>query len=105
MDYTDLLPVIAQYVTLRGVALAVLVTQLVKYWIPGPTGEKGSPETVPGALSTRLLPFLPVLVGIFYCVVLEQSTSTIMENAIRGFFTGSLGAYTYRTAKVSIFGA
>ena len=104
MDYTDILPIIQQFVNVKAVMLAVLLTQATKYWVlPSPSGEQKS-EVVPGALSTRLLPFLPVLVGILYCTLIER-TATLLEDTIRGIFTGMMAAFAYRTTKVSIFGA
>jgi hypothetical protein len=102
MDYTDILPIVQQFVNVKAVMLAVLLTQGVKYWLPSPSGEKKT-EVVPGALSTRLLPFLPVLIGILYCTLVER-TATVMEDSIRGIFTGMMAAFAYRTTKVSIFG-
>jgi len=103
MDYTDILPIVQQFVNMKAVMLAVLLTQATKYWIlPSPNGSKTT-EVIPGAISTRLLPFLPVLIGILYCTLVER-TATVMEDAIRGVFTGMVAAFTYRTTKVSIFG-
>ena len=104
MDYTDILPIVQQFVNVKAVMLAVLLTQAVKYWVlPCPAGSEKKSEVVPGALSTRLLPFMPVLVGILYCTLIER-TATVMEDVIRGIFTGMMAAFAYRTTKVSIFG-
>jgi hypothetical protein len=103
MDYTDILPIVQQFVNVKAVMLAVLLTQGTKYWVlPSPCGEKTA-EVVPGTLSTRLLPFMPVLIGILYCTLIER-TATVMEDTIRGIFTGMMAAFAYRTTKVSIFG-
>ena len=103
MDYTDVLPIIQQFVNVKAVMLAVLLTQGTKYWIlPSPYGDKTA-EVVPGALTTRLLPFMPVVIGILYCTLIER-TATVMEDVIRGIFTGMMAAFAYRTTKVSIFG-
>ena len=103
MDYTDILPIIQQFVNVKAVMLAVLLTQATKYWVlPSPYGEKTA-EVIPGHITTRLLPFLPVLIGILYCTLVER-TATVMEDAIRGIFTGMMAAFVYRTTKVSIFG-
>jgi hypothetical protein len=47
---------------------------------------------------------MPVLIGILYCTLIER-TATVMEDVIRGIFTGMMAAFAYRTTKVSIFGA
>jgi hypothetical protein len=104
MDYTDILPIAQQFVNVKAVALAVLITQGTKYWIlPCPAGAEKKSEVVPGSITTRLLPFLPVLIGILFCTLVER-TATVMEDTIRGIFTGMTAAFAYRTTKVSIFG-
>ena len=103
MDIFDILPIVQQYITVKAVPLAIIITQGVKYFLPTPLAADTKMAVVPGTLSTRLLPFLPVTVGVLYCTLVEP-TSTIMENVIRGIFTGAIAAYGYRTAKVSFFG-
>ena len=103
MDYTDIIPVAQQYVNVKAVALSVLMTQLVKYWLPSPCGARTA-EVIAGTWYSRALPFLPIMIGIFFCTLVEPTTDTVMENTIRGIFTGAMGAYGYRTAKVSILG-
>jgi len=104
MDIFDVLPITQQYITLKAIPLAIIVTQAVKYFLPTPPAADTKTAVVPGTLSTRLLPFLPVVVGVLYCTLIEP-TQTIMENVIRGVFTGAMAAYGYRTAKVSFFGS
>jgi len=104
MDYTDILPIVQQFVNVKAVMLAVLLTQGTKYWLcPSPAPGEKSAEVIPGHITTRLLPFMPVLIGILYCTIVER-TATVMEDSIRGIFTGMMAAFAYRTTKVSIFG-
>jgi len=102
MDWTDILPIVQQFINVKAVGLAVILTQLVKYLLPSPGGGR-TMEIIAGKWYTRAMPFLPLLIGILYCTLVER-TATTMENVIRGIFTGSTAAYSYRTAKVSIFG-
>lgn len=102
MGPEDVIPIVQQYVNIKGVALAVVLTQIVKYWMPSPQPFRTT-EVISGSIYSRVLPFLPVLFGILYCTLIE-STATVMEDVIRGVFTGASGAYAYRTAKVTVFG-
>jgi len=102
MDWTDVLPIVQQFINVKAVGLAVILTQFVKYLLPSPSGERTA-ELIAGKWYTRAMPFLPLAIGIVYCTLVER-TATAMEDSIRGIFTGSTAAYAYRTAKVSIFG-
>jgi hypothetical protein len=103
MDWTDVLPIVQQFINVKAVGLAVILTQFAKYLLPSPSGERTA-ELIAGKWYTRAMPFLPLAIGIVYCTLVER-TATVMEDSIRGIFTGSTAAYAYRTAKVSIFGA
>jgi len=103
MDYTDILPIIQQYVNVKAVAMSIILTQMLKYVLPSPD-KTLSAEVTAGHWTTRLLPLFPILVGIFYCTLVEPAQTT-MENVIRGIFTGAMGAWGYRTTKVSVLGA
>jgi hypothetical protein len=103
MDWTDVLPIVQQFINVKAVGLAVILTQFLKYLLPSPSGERTA-EIIAGKWYSRAMPFFPLLIGIVYCTLIER-TATVMEDSIRGIFTGSTAAYAYRTAKVSIFGA
>ena len=102
VDYTDILPIIQQFVNVKAVAMAIVLTQMLKYVLPSPD-ETLSAEVIKGHWTTRLLPLVPILIGIVYCTLVEPAQTT-MENVIRGIFTGAMGAWGYRTTKVSVFG-
>ena len=105
MDPADILPIIQQSINLKAVGLAVVLTMMVKYWIlPSPIPGEKSVEVIPGHITTRLLPFLPVVFGVLFCGLIERDSTYAMEDVIRGIFSGVVAAYTYRTTKVSIFG-
>jgi len=102
MDYTDIVPIIKQFINGKGTILSIVLTQMLKYVLPSPDG-KLSAEVIAGHWTTRLLPMFPILIGIMYCTLVEPEQTT-MENVIRGIFTGAMGAWGYRTTKVSVFG-
>ena len=103
MDYTDILPIIQQFVNVKAVAMSIILTQMLKYLLPSPD-KTLSAELIKGHWTTRLLPLAPIVIGIIYCTLVER-TATVMEDTIRGIFTGAMGAWGYRTTKVSVFGS
>ena len=103
MDYTDILPIIQQFVNVKAVAMSIILTQMIKYLLSSPD-KTLSAEVIKGHWTTRLLPLAPIVIGILYCTLVER-TATVMEDTIRGIFTGAMGAWGYRTTKVSVFGS
>jgi len=103
MDYTDILPIISQFINPKAAALSIVLTQMIKYLLPSPD-KSLSAEVIKGHWTTRLLPLAPIVIGIIYCTLVER-TATVMEDTIRGIFTGAMGAWGYRTTKVSVFGS
>lgn len=102
MDAGDIIPIVQQNINIKCVALSIIMTQILKYALPSPDG-KISAEVIAGQWTTRLLPAVPILISILYCTLVEP-VQTTMENIIRGIFTGAMGAWGYRTTKVSFFG-
>ena len=106
MDY---LAIIQGFVNMKAVVAAVMLTQVVKYYLPTPPegtfapGERTT-DTEPGRWWTRILPFCPILIGMGFCYFLERHTQYTFDDAVKGFMSGALGAYLYRTTKVTIFG-
>jgi hypothetical protein len=103
MDPSDILPIVQQSINLKAVALAVILTKFVKYWLPSP-GLERSTKMIPGHISTRILPFLPILFGVVFCGLIERDSTYVMEDVIRGIFSGAMAAYSYRAVKVSFLG-
>jgi len=100
MEAIDVLAIIQQYLNIKAVGLAVVFTQGAKYFLT-PLWSK---DTVPGKVTTRLLPALPLFVGAAFCVLIEKDAAFVAEDVIRGVNSGAFAAYLYRTSKVSIFG-
>lgn len=98
----ELLPIIQQSINLKGVGLAILLTQIVKYWMPSPQPFRTT-EVVQGTIYGRILPFLPVVFGVLYCAFVEP-VSPWKQDIVRGVFTGMAAAYGYRAGKVAVFG-
>lgn len=104
MDY---LAILQQFVNMKAVLASVLVTQIVKYFLPNPPSvmtEGRTTEVEAGKWWTRLLPFCPILIGMIFCYFLERDTQYTFDDGVKGFMSGALGAYLYRTTKVAIFG-
>ena len=89
---------------MKAVLLAIFLTQAIKYFLPSPSGEQGTAETIRGSLPVRLLPFFPLLVGFVVTYLLEIDTRYTQDDAVRGVMSGMSAAYGYRTTRVSIFG-
>lgn len=91
---------------MKAVALAVCVTQILKYYLPSPPMVDGrTTELEAGKWWTRLMPFCPILTGMIFCYFLERDTQYTFDDGVKGFMSGALAGYLYRTTKVTIFGA
>ena len=106
MDY---LAIIQQFVNMKAVVASVIITQIIKYYLPSPASLMLKPgehtaEVEPGKWWTRLLPFAPILIGMGFCYFLERDTQYTFDDSVKGFMSGALGSYLYRTTKVSLFG-
>jgi len=105
----DYLLIIQQFVNMKAVVAAVVLTQIIKYYLPAPTlmmlkeGERTT-QVEAGKWWTRLLPFAPTLIGMVFCYFLERDTQYTFDDAVKGFMSGALASYLYRTTKVSILG-
>jgi hypothetical protein len=99
----DILATINGFVNPAAVLIAVFLTQAVKYFLPSPSVIKTT-EVIPGHLATRILPFVPVVIAIAFCFAIENDGKFTMNDAIRGFMSGIMASYLYRTTKVTIFG-
>ena len=100
MEFID---IVQQFVNVKAVGLAIFGVQGIKRLLPSP--DPGKPWTVvSGTISTRLLPFLPLLIGFVVCYLLEADSKFTADNAVRGIMSGVSASYGYRTTKVSIFG-
>jgi hypothetical protein len=100
----DFIAILQQFVNMKAVLLAIFLTQALKYFLPAPSGEKGTPEIIRGTWPVRLLPFFPLLVGFVVCFLLEIDSHYDKDDAVRGIMSGISAAYGYRTTRVSIFG-
>jgi len=101
IDVTDVLPIVQQSINLKAVSLSIIATQLIRYALP--SGEEKITSTVAG-WSNRLLPVLPLAFGMLFCGLIERDSSYVLEDLIRGVFSGAMAAYSYRLVKVSFFG-
>ncbi len=99
----DVLAVLQQFINIKAVLAAVVLTQLLKYALPSPTVQRTT-EVIPGHLTTRLLPLVPISVGFVVTYFLEKDSAYTWDDAFRGCMSGMFAAFTYRTTKVSIFG-
>lgn len=99
----DILAVLQQFINIKAVLAAVVLTQAIKYFLPSPTVGRTT-DTIPGHLSTRLLPFVPLLIGFIVTYFIERDSTYTADDVFRGLMSGMFAAYTYRTAKVAIFG-
>jgi hypothetical protein len=105
----DYIQIIQQHVNMQAVAIAVIITQIVKYYLPTPSvltlpvGERTTTVEA-GRWWTRLLPFCPILIGMASCFGIEWDGKYTFADGVKGFMSGALAAYLYRTTKVTIFG-
>jgi hypothetical protein len=105
MEFIDIMQ---QYVNFKAVAVAVIGTQVIKFFLPPVTKEvmtiwdrftvRSSP------ILTRSLPFIPVVIAFVFNYFLERDSAYTMDDAVRGLVSGASAAYTYRTTKTLIFG-
>jgi len=101
MDFWTL---ISQYMDGYAVLIALGATQFLKRLLPTPPG--GSKWDVAGWLY-RLLPFVPLLVGVLVVMFKDAWISPTMkwdDALVKGLVSGIAASYAYRTVKVAIFG-
>jgi hypothetical protein len=100
----DILSLLSQYMDGYAVLIALAVTQFLKRMLPTPTG--GSKWDVAG-WPYRLLPFVPLLVGVLVVMFKDAWVSPTMswdDALVKGLVSGIAASYAYRTVKVAIFG-
>ena len=100
----DILSLLSQYMDGYAVLIALAATQFLKRILPTPTG--GSKWDVAG-WPYRLLPFVPLLVGVLVVVFKDALVSPTMswdDALVKGLVSGIAASYAYRTVKVTIFG-
>ncbi len=100
----DFVTLLLQTMNPLAVILAVAFTQGIKYLFPGPVPGERSTETVSGTVYNRILPFVPVVIGLIV-VLFERWGQPIAQSLVQGIVSGIAAAYFYRTWKVTIFGA
>lgn len=91
----DIWAMIQQYVDPLTVFVVLLVTEIVRRFVPGAT-EAGKPMN-------RALPFVPLVLGV---VVLGIQTTPFypLSWAVKGLVSGAFASYVYRAFKVVILG-
>lgn len=104
MDFWTLL---SQYMDGYAVIIAFGLSQFIKLFLPTPTqvGKKWSFAV--GPIAYRLMPFLPLIIGIFVVMFKDAWISPTMtwdDALVKGVVSGIAASYAYRTIKVSIFG-
>ena len=105
------LTIIQAYINVKAVMVAVVLTQLVKRFLPSVPATNGSPlkwwekfAVKEGPVLTRIVPLLPVFFAFIVTFFLERDTSYTAEDAVRGIASGGFAGYTYSTTKTMIFG-
>lgn len=98
---TDIGPIIAQYINPKAIAIAVVLTQLIRYVLPS---EEGGCSASVSGWSKRLLPIMPLVFGMIFCGLIERDSSYVLEDLLRGIFSGTMASYSYSLVKVSFFG-
>lgn len=96
---------ISQYMDGYAVIIALAFTQLLKRILPTPPNGNKWNDVVGWAY--RILPFVPVIVGVLVVMFKDvwiSPTMTWDEALVKGVVSGIAAAYAYRTVKVSIFG-
>lgn len=91
----DIWAMIQQYVDPLTVFVALLVTELVRRFVPGAT-ETGKPVN-------RVMPFVPLIVGMVALGVQSPSWYPLTW-AMKGLVSGAFASYIYRAFKVVILG-
>lgn len=102
MDFWTL---ISQYMDGYAVLIALGATQFLKRLLPTPSGGNKW-EDVQG-WPYRLLPFVPLLVGVIVVIFKDALVSPTMswdDALVKGLVSGIAASYAYRTVKVAIFG-
>jgi len=104
----EFLGIMQQYVNFKAVLVAVIGTQVIKFFLPPVKKEVMTlwdRFTVrSGPILTRSLPFIPVIIAMVFTYFLERDSSYTMDDGVRGLVSGAFAAYTYRTTKTLIFG-
>jgi hypothetical protein len=105
MDY---LAVIQQYINIKAVMVAIVLTQFIKYFLPSPVKDPATTlerfAVKSGPFLNRLVPVLPVVIAFIVTYFLEKDSAYTMEDAVHGISSGAFAGYTYRTTKALIFG-
>ena len=95
----------SRYMDGYAVIIALAFTQLLKRFLPTPPDGNKWNDVVGWAY--RILPFVPVLVGVAVVIfkdVLFTPTMKWDDGLVKGVVSGIAAAYAYRTVKVAIFG-
>lgn len=96
----DIVSIIQQFVNVKAVLLAFVVTKLLTYIL-----NKFCPDKIAsGSILSRLLPLFPLALGGLFCGVIERDSHFVFEDVFRGLMSGMMAAYWYRAVKVSFFG-
>ncbi len=104
----DWLAIVQQYINIKAVVVAIVLTQFIKYFLPSPvkdpvtTLERFAVKS--GPFLNRLVPVLPVVIAFVVTYLLERDAAYSMEDAVHGISSGAFAGYTYRTTKALIFG-
>lgn len=101
MEFLDLL---LKVIDTPALVLAVVLTQLLRWLLPTPTG--GTKFDVNPKLY-RLLPLLPLFIATVVVIVKDgiwTPTMKLDDSIVKGIVSGAAASYVYRTAKVVLFG-
>ncbi|OGM08105.1 hypothetical protein A2Z67_03700 [Candidatus Woesebacteria bacterium RBG_13_36_22] len=101
----DFLTMLSGYIDIGGVLLGIILTQLIRYLLPTPEGASSKFEV--GRIAYRSLPFYPLFIGGLAVLIkdgLITPTMTFDEAIVKGFISGAVAAYLYKTTKVMIWG-
>ena len=106
-----ILTIIQAYINVKAVMVAVVLTQLVKRFLPSVPATNDVPlkwwqkfSVKDGPILTRIIPLLPVLFAFIVTFFLEHDSTYTAEDAVRGIASGGFAGYTYSTTKTMIFG-
>jgi hypothetical protein len=104
----DWIVVIQQYINIKAVVVAIVLTQLIKFFLPPVPKDIltwWDRFTVrSGPVLNRIVPVLPVAIAFVVTYFLERDSTYTMEDAVHGISSGAFAGYTYRTTKTMIFG-
>jgi hypothetical protein len=101
----DFISLITSYVDVGSVLLGVVLTHLVRYFMPTPKGSTSKFNI--GPIAYKCMPFVPLLIGAATVVIkdgLVTPTLGIDEAVVKGVVSGAVAAYVFRTTKIQIFG-